>query len=209
MNGMRWWIHAIAGIILVLTGPAMSQPPAPGNLHILQQLIIAPLVQTIQHSVPPRETVYLSVSGERELAEWVQETAIPLLLAKKIRVYKINNDNVNYRIMVTGITARIMYRPLARNWLTQVVQWQRTITVGGKMEVLTTAGEVKGIYPLTSSFSDTLAVNPRTLETPEYPFTKGNTTDATRWKKWVEPILISAATITVVALFFTIRSQRR
>ncbi len=208
---MKQWryAHILWTVLMLLPAGGRGQSLPDNNLLVLHHLIIEPLVQMVWQTVPPRERIYLSVSGQTGLARWITDTTVPLLLAKKFRVYKTDNDSVNYRIGVTGARVRITYRPLARNWLTRVTRWQRRIEVRGTVEIVTSAGEVKGVQQLQSDYEDILTISPRQLENVEYPFTRGQVDDTTRWKKWVEPILISAATITVVALFFTIRSQQR
>ena len=194
---------------ILLCIPMMLSAQTLSNADVLKHQMIPVLVDTIKTIVPAKSKVVLSVEPRGTFADWMRQQFTQELLRKKIRVYKTASSDVNYRILVSGVTVLITYQPVSRNWLGRVKHWKRIVQLIGQLEVISSLGEVKMLYPLQLAYTDTVTAKLKTLEQADLPFTHGTVEDTTHWQRWVEPILISVATITVVTLFFTIRSQQR
>ncbi len=207
MKPLQWLVLGILGSLLLTSLMAQSRPLT--NEELLKQQFVPAVVDTLTNGLPPEVGVVMTIEPQSTFSRWIHQELTRQFLRKKFRVYKTVTPDVNYRIRVNRLKTVIVYRPVSRNWLGRVSRWQRTIEVSGQLEVVSDREEVRLLQPLTWVYADTVRQNPGTLENPELPFTRGTVEDTTRWQRWVEPILISVATITVVTLFFTIRSQQR
>ncbi len=207
---MKWRLLLAWGALSIglagMVNPLLGQPKE--TVEILNQYFISSLTKPLVETLLPNATVTISVEPPGQLAEWVQQQITMAFLRKKIGVYKTGSTDVNYRIRISRLSLQIIYQPVSRNWIGRVTQWRRFMQAQGELEMVTSQEKIVLMQPITWAYSDTLQGNPASWEQPSLPFTRGTVRDTSHWRRWVEPILISVATITVVTLFFTIRSQQ-
>ncbi len=188
-------------------GAGQTQSGVIPNLQVLEQQMVQPIVQSIMHTIPIGERLTLQITGDTELAAWLSEQLIQHLLVKKFRVYNTATLDVNYIVRIKIDTVSITYFPMSHQWWGGVKEWQRKVQLKGRLTIISAKQELLTVQQLDTVFEDQFSGGWQKLETQQWSFTRGKVIDRSPWRRWVEPILISAATITVIALFFTVRSQ--
>jgi hypothetical protein len=200
-------------LVLTLTPfAALAQIPK-NNLQVVTQLF-----DRVAYRVAE------SIAREGVIAIWLQAPANPKPEERFFfsRLVTVFNDSLRLPIFTAPVDSlpttalayrvqrcEIAYQPLPRRRFWQKSRWQRhanIIVELGAHDVATRQLRLQKIF--VESAADTLAgkILPR-LEDQGFDFTLGSRESRDENPRWLEPVLITAATGVVIYLFYSLRSR--
>lgn len=181
------------------------------NESLIRNLMVKQIMQTIQNTLPTADSVQISVEGDAVLSKWLKQSLIDSSLARGFAVYETEAPPSTHphRVRLADAEVQVSYRKIKKSWLLFHKQMERQLNLQYHITIVGPRGRVLLSQAMTRSVTDTLpGTNPQNLENPELPFTVGTKTSSEGFNRLIEPILITGATVTVIYLFYTLRSSK-
>lgn len=212
---VRHHIH-FAFLALLLMGGSAARAQPPSNQELLAQLFISPVLKVLGDSLAPAPAPRLVIapaapSGD-SLNVWLQQILTDSCLSRNYLVYSTpdSTDGRAWIIKIETARARIRYAPGGRKWLffgggrvrRSVESYFHLTITGGQHQVLYSR-------PISGSYQDVIAAGAvAEVEKGPFRFTQGTKSGSKFIKRWLEPVLITAATTAVFYMFYSLRSEK-
>lgn len=200
---------------LLLIGSAASRAQPPSNQELLAKLFITPVLNVLSDSLKADHASRLVIappmpSGD-SLNVWLQQILTDSCLSRNYLVYSTPDSAVGRERIITIETprARIRYTPGGRKWLFFGGRHKRSVE--SHFHLTVTDGQHQVLYsrPFSGSYQDVIAGSAvAVVEKDPFRFTKGTKSGSKFIKRWLEPVLITAATTTVFYMFYSLRSDK-
>lgn len=201
---------------MLLIGSAAARAQPPSNQELLAQLFITPVLNVLSDSLKVDHATRLVIvpptpSGD-SLNVWLQQILSDSCLGRNYLVYSTPDSAVGRQQIVAIETprARIRYVPGGRKWVFFGSSRQRR-SIESHFHLTITDGQHRVLYsrPILGSYQDVLAGGAvAVVEKDPFRFTKGTKSGSKFIKRWLEPVLITAATTTVFYMFYSLRSDK-
>lgn len=197
-------------IALMNISQIYSQIQTKKNEDILYKILISPLFEQITESASKENPLYFSLNAGNSLSDrWVNQILIDSCVSAGYSVY-FSTDTLNASGSSVGISNTIFdisYRPVDKKWFFLTKNYERNVNCSVHISILDSLGKVILSEQINNSYQDKFKKNDvKHLENDSLPFTKGNLKESNFGKKILEPVLITTATLTVVYLFYSLRS---
>ncbi len=210
MNGWRN-IGVVLGLMGIMT-LCGAQPPVVTNVQLLQQNLVQPLIQVLDSLGATAPGVSVHVEGSEELNRWFEQKLKENVLSKHWNLVKTDSSGKNddfFVLQVEKVAATILYRSKDKNWLLRTTRYQREVE-GLVRYQFTRKQRILQADEIHFRVQDEISRKDlKRVENDLFPFARGEHLPSP-WIDWVlEPVIITAATLTVVYLFYTLRSRAR
>lgn len=132
-------------------------------------------------------------------------------LAQKYLVYSSPDSGISYgyALEISGARVQIQYHSAGRHWLFFKKGVRRTFAGDFHLQAMRPDQQIIYSRRVTVSYQDTIPAGLlEEVENPDLPFTQGTKSDSSVIKRWLEPVLITATTITLIYLFYSLRSTK-
>jgi hypothetical protein len=209
--------HRIAVIICLLCsvfGLSAYSNSIPSNEDIAEKLLVETAVKQVYlHANKFGTLVFPNVrtGGEYSaLSEWMQQSLIDNAISADYSVYLETGDPPDSAIAVeiTGQNITFEYESIGNKWLFFNKGYKRSVKSGFHISIREEKnGKVLLSQQFSENFEDTVS-NIAVIEDEKLTFTKGKKLNTSLGKRLIEPVLITAATITMVYLFYSLRSGK-
>lgn len=180
------------------------------NEVVAKNLIVEESLKRIYLHIPKYSKLVIKVSEERpEISKWIQQNIIDSCIVQNYSVY-INSDDPKDSALVVDISnpnITFEYHSLGSKWLFFKKGYKRVCKSSFHFSIRDHNRMVITSQNFTNSFSDTLS-NISKVENEKLTFTVGKKFDSLIGEKIIEPVLITASTITMVYLFYSLRSGK-
>ncbi|GEM_PF-6259588 len=204
--------YILWGVLFFLSGQAclLPQEKTPTNQDILIRLLISPALKLIKSNIPSQKGLSITSPDNSPLSKWLVQILTDSCLQQKYLVYSPpRSDSVSaYVVEVTAAQSEIQYRSGGRKWLVFPGDVKREVQGSSHLQIKDERGRVLSSQEIRGRYADHI---PRkvlpVMENEKLEFTRGVHQPSAFRKKWLEPILITATTATVIVLFYTLRSQ--
>jgi hypothetical protein len=181
------------------------------NKKIISDIFVNPVVQVLSDSLNFSGSVTIRSAQPELLSSWAAQNLTDSCLEKNFLVYS-PPDSINtadYSIVISNPQVEITYRSAGRRWLFFKKGIERSVQ--GEYHLLITNKEHRVLLSRQITGFEKDVINEdviKQIEDENLPFTKGTKIGQTFIKCWLEPIIITATTMTVVYLFYTLRSEK-
>lgn len=208
------WIESSGGLATLAAASAVRTSPPPDNETAIARLISRPILTLLQPHVqaPMPLLIDISDTSDEVLQHWMRQVIEDSMLKNNFIVYKKPGKHLNlyFSLRVTRPLIRVTYRLKGRKWLLFTRKVERTVRVAFHVQLISPEQQIVYSQKLEQQYRDEIPGHAlKKLENPLLPFTSGTKESSTFINRIVEPVLISGATITVVYLFYILRSGRR
>lgn len=197
----------LTSILLIQDG--ITKTPL-SNEEIAKKLLVEPALQQIYFHAPKSSRLIIQKHGENsDLSTWMEQSLIDSCFAHDYPVYFKLADSMDSTMVVEIAQPDITftYHSMGKKWLFFNKGYKRVITSSFHISIKGENGKVLLSQNFSDNFADTLS-NITEIENAKLLFTKGKKIKSSIGKQLIEPVLITASTITVVYLFYSLRSGK-
>jgi hypothetical protein len=147
--------------------------------------------------------------GNSEISSWMKRCLIDSAVKAGYAVYTQLEEAPDSAAIVEIADANIKfeYESIGNKWLFFNRGYNRSAEGDFHISIRKKNGKVLFSQQVHKDFADTLSSTDM-VENGELVFTKGKKTDPSLGKRLIEPVLITASTITMVYLFYSLRSGK-
>jgi hypothetical protein len=180
------------------------------NEEVATKLMVEESLQRIYLHTPKFSKLVIEVREEKpEISKWIQQNIIDSCIAQNYSVYINFDDSIGSAFVVDISNPNITfeYHSLGSKWLFFNKGYKRVCKSNFHISIRENNGMVIMSHNFTNNFSDTLS-NISEVEDEKIKFTIGIKFDSLIGKRIIEPVLITASTITMVYLFYSLRSGK-
>ncbi|RMH86176.1 MAG: hypothetical protein D6681_16000 [Calditrichaeota bacterium] len=195
----------------LLLSHLFAQSPYPTNQEILEQMLISPalnvLNDTLQHPTP---IAIVAADRENLLVSWLVQNLTDSCLSQNYLVYSAADSNMpgRYSVQLSDPRVKIEYRSAGRRLLVFKKGLRRIVEGSYHLQIANDRQQILFSRRIGGSFEDVIPEKILTqVEDEAYPFTRGVKSGNSFVTRWLEPVLITATTATVIYLFYTLRSE--
>lgn len=186
----------------------------PSNEDIAKKLLVeTALEQVYLHAGEFGTLVFPDVRSGAEnsaLSAWMQQNLIDSAIAADYSVYLETDESPDSAIAVeiTDQNITFEYVSIGNKWLLFNKGYKRNVKSGFHISMREEKnGRVLLSQQFSKNFEDTVS-NIGVIENEELVFTRGKKLNSALGRRLIEPVLITAATITMVYLFYSLRSGK-
>jgi len=185
----------------------------PSNEDIAKKLLVeTALEQVYLHATEFGTLVFpnMPTAGENSaLSIWMQQSLIDSAIVADYSVYLEASDSPDSAIAVeiNDQTITFEYESIGNKWLFFNKGYKRSVKSDFHMSIREENGKVLLSQQFSENFEDTVS-NIDVLEDEKLDFTRGKKINSSLGKLLIEPVLITASTITMVYLFYSLRSGK-
>jgi hypothetical protein len=180
----------------------------PSNLELLQGMIPRPVLEAVDSlSLAPVQIVIKSESNS-EINNWLVQQIRKELLAKNFSLLdKSDTSGVDLTIVIEDLQSVIKYRGIHHDLLLRVSKYERSIETFLTFYIKNNKESILYTYSKRNEQKDVLSRSQlKAVESTFFPFSQGQKIESEIMNKLIEPVIITAATVGVVYLFFSLRS---
>ncbi len=193
----------------LLAAPTRTLPKASNEALFIRALVI-PVLKTVENTIPQPGPLLVQVQQQDALGRWLVHQLVDSTLAGGWQVFQTQDSLPGrwYRVQISQVEGSIVYRTVGRRLLLFPSKTRRHLAARLHLLLQAPDGQVLYSNTLTTTLADTIPHGWRhLLENGELPFTRGVSNSDTTTQKWVEPLLVTASTATIVYLFFVLRND--
>lgn len=205
--------YVIALVLIIFPTIILSQHSTPPtNQEVISRIFVTPFLEILSDSLNIDDTISIESAQKELFANWTAQILTDSCLRRKILVYSppdSGKGSAGYSIVVSDPRVQITYQSAGRRWLLFRKGLNRWIEGGYHLQITDREQRVLLSRYITGFEQDIVPNNAiDTIENDALPFSKGTKLESTFIKRWLEPVIITATTMTVVYLFYSLRSQK-
>ena len=197
---------------LLMIASLHAQHPPKTNLQMMLEIIAPPLFTSVKQSIPGGSSIVISTASADECSRWIAKILTDSCVQANYLVYSSADsaENPVYRITLTDAACSVVYYPQKRKWLVGKANYLREIEVTVHLQIANPASQILVSKQVNEKFRDKIASDAiADIEDPNISITMGTKTSKGGFKRWVEPLFLSAVTIAVIFSFYSLRSNNR
>lgn len=199
-------------VLIIFSTIALSQHSAPPtNQEVISRIFVIPFLEILSDSLKINGSISIESAQKELFSNWTAQILTDSCLRKKILVYSPPDSGgmADYSIVVSDPRVQITYQSAGRRWLVFRKGLNRWIEGGYHLQITDREHRVLVSRYILGFERDIVPNNAiDAIESDTLPFTKGTKLGSTFIKRWLEPVIITATTMTVVYLFYSLRSQK-
>lgn len=185
-----------------------SQQGIFSNEKVARKIIIkSALQQVFNQIVDTTQLTIIIKETDANLSRWMKQNLVDSCIAHGYTVYdELNHIPGSFTIVeISGAEISFEYRSAGKKWLFFNKGYKREAKCRFHLSIRKSSGRIVFSKQISNIFNDTVS-NIKKLENEQLPFTKGTKSGSSIAKKLIEPVLITASAVTVVYLFYSLRS---
>ncbi len=207
---MKYKYYQISFILLLISNFLYSNncySQIKMNQEVIKELVINEIFNSIEKLSDKPDSIQIILRGQRDTERWIVEKLRTEVLERGITLLE-NNQDSSFQIIIEKIETQITYRGKNRSILLNYSNYEREIRAiisfflknEHNTVLFNFSGELKNIDLITRNSIEK-------VENRLLPFTVGSKAESKFIKRFLEPIIVTAVTISVVYLFFSLRSS--
>lgn len=180
------------------------------NEKILSNLLVSPVLTHLSDSLNKTDNLLFNSNLKTSFSTWIQQILSDSCLQRNYLVYSMpKSDSLSLtRVIISNPTSQIIYRDAGRKWLFFNKGIYRNIQADFHLQVIDKNNRLLLSKTIAGQYEDKIKHKDiQQIENPENLFSKGTKSGSKFIKRWLDPLVISAATMTMVYLFYTARSN--
>lgn len=196
--------------LILLTGFAKPQESPRSNEDVAADLLVHSTLEKLKTSLPDVVAITVYAPSGNNIEGWFKQILTDSCLQENYLVYSYpKKDSADAVLLeISGTAVEINYKSIGRKWLIGSKGFQRTITSKSHLQFRNKENQVLFSQEITGEYQDVISGDfLKKAENEALPFTKGTKSADPFIKRWLEPVIITASTMTVGYLFYTLRSE--
>jgi len=200
-------------VSVIFSTIAFSQHSAsPTNQEVISRIFATPFLKILSDSLNINGPISIESRQKELFANWTAQILTDSCLRRKILVYSppdSSEGSADYSIVISDPRVEITYQSAGRRWLLFRKGLNRWVEGGYHLQITDREHRVLVSRYIVGSEQDIVpndAID--AIENDTLPFTRGTKLDSPFIKRWLEPLIITATTMTVVYLFYSLRSKK-
>ncbi len=197
-------------ILMALTGFVKPQTSYPVNEDVIADLLVKSTLEKLKTNLPEAEAITIYAASGNQFESWFQQILTDSCLQHNYLVYSYpKKDSADAILLeISGTAVEINYKSTGRKWLFGSKGFQRIIASKSHLQFRNKENQVLFSQEISGEYQDVIPGNfLKSAENEALPFTKGTKSADPFIKRWLEPVIITASTMTVGYLFYTLRSE--
>jgi hypothetical protein len=198
------------GLLWLILGLSVSgSAQISSNVDVLRDVFLNPVESCLDSIAEPASAIRIKDEASSEIGKWLTENLRKRLLNNGFSVYE--SDSVrnlwDYTVVLETVEANIYYRPIGRDLILRDNKFERQFYTLFSYYIKNKNESIEHTHSKSKVVKDTLtSTQLKEVENNLLPFSKGRKLE-TGWKQKIfEPVIVTAATIVVIYLFFSLRS---
>lgn len=185
----------------------------PSNEDVAKKLLVETCLEQVYLHAAEFETLVFSnpriAVQNPALSEWMRKSLVDSTLRRGYSVYVEPNNAPDSAIVVeiTDQSITFEYESIGHKWLFFNKGYRRSVASGFHISITEPDGKVLLSQQFSENFEDTVS-NINAIEDEKLIFARGKKINSSLGKRLIEPVLITASTITMVYLFYSLRSGK-
>ncbi|NIU01645.1 MAG: hypothetical protein GWN01_12240 [Nitrosopumilaceae archaeon] len=207
----RYHFVLIIGLTLSVSTSLSSQANITSNQQILSRLLVTPVLNIFADTLELSNSMKIQGNNDGLLNLWLIQNLTDSCLSKNYLVYSSPDSGFvpNYAIRITNPRVEINYRSAGGKLLVFQKGVKRKIKGSYHLQIQKRGGQVLFSREISGQYQDTIPNNMiDQVENEKLPFTIGTEYESPFVNRWLEPVLVTATTMTVIYLFYTLRSEQ-
>ncbi len=219
----RSWLFCFGGIgrrrlwqcclmLLCWTGAGVWGQEVPeSNEERLMKLLTPPVLELLADHLTDSTAVQFHFPNNNQFGRRLSQNLSDSCLVRKYLVYSTADSLTvpGIDVVISNTVPQVHYRVAGRNLLRRVNRVDRHIEGSFHLQMRERpGGKLIASNQVKKQAVDTIEKRRiKEVENSALPFTIGKWETSETRKKWLEPIMITGATATVILLFYTLRSE--
>jgi len=177
------------------------------NQEIIKELVINEIFNSIEKLSDKPDSIQIILRGQSDIEKWVVEKLRTEVLEQDITLLE-NNQDSSFQIIIEKIETQITYRGKNRSIFLYYSNYEREIRALISFFLKNERNTV--LFNFSEELKRIDLINRNSIEKVEnrlLPFTVGSKAESRFIKRFLEPIIVTAVTISAVYLFFSLRSS--
>jgi len=209
--------HAFHSLLLILATLVASIPGSPlqaqnvgmSNDSLVSELLIERILPVIESNLVNPSPLRFTTPKTSPLATWIQAKLTEACLQKEYVVYSTADSAKRISLVrLSSPQVQIVYQAAARSWNLRTSEYSRDVMLTMQLEVVDANGVVQASIPIEETYADRISRSDlASLQTNPFNFLRGTKKDSGLIKRWLEPVAMTAATMTGIYLFYSLRSN--
>ncbi|RMF59854.1 MAG: hypothetical protein D6748_05410 [Calditrichaeota bacterium] len=197
-------------IISLIVDNTFAKNQTKSNEEILAEVTTTLVLSNIRKTVPDSARIVVITRNASAFTNWLQQILTDSCLQQNYLVYSSPGKDTlkGYQIQITDAQSSIWYHKWGRKWFFFSRGIERKISTTLHLQIMDPDGRILVSQKLNKTIRDTLAGSKiDNIENKQLNFTIGQWKTNTFKQRWLEPIVITATTATVIVLFYTLRNE--
>ena len=178
------------------------------NEKIARRMLVEPALQYLFMQVGDSAKLTFALEETNaDLLGWMKQNLVDSCIAHGYSVYN-NPENIQDTFEIVEISEPEIlfeYKSAGKKWLFFNKGFKRIVTGDFHFSIRKNSGKIIFSRQISKTYEDIVS-NIEAIENETLPFTKGKRSGSSIAKKLIEPVLITASAVTVVYLFYSLRS---
>ncbi len=199
-------------ILMILIQPVCGflQTQTRGNETIIANLLVAQALESITEIIRPGQRIQIKASENTDANRWLTQILTDSCLERNYLVYSSPDSaaKTDYVIEIADVKTKISYHPTGQKLLILKKGYRRSLTAEFRQIIRDKNSRIWMDKQFKEEYSDVIPASVISdVENKEKRFTTGTKKQSTFINRWLEPVIITTATATVVFLFYSLRSD--
>ena len=204
------WLFRCLYLFLFFTNTIFSQSNIINNKEVAEKLLIKTTLNFLSNYVSESEKIKIISDESTEFSIWILQSLIDTSVNYGFQVYT-KTDSVSIidnEIILSEESITYNYSSLGTKWLFKNKGFRREVEGELHLTIRENDGKVVFSRIISEIYQDTITSKSiKHIEDPNLSFTKGEKHNSSFSKKVIGPVIFTAATLTVVYLFYSLRSN--
>ncbi len=207
---MKYKYYQISFVLLLISNFLYSNncyAQIKTNQEIIKELVMNEIFNSIEMLSDKPDSIQIILRGQSDIEKWVVEKLRTEVLERDITLLENNQDSV-FQIIIEKIETQITYRGKNRSILLSYSNYEREIRAIISFFLKNERNTV--LFNFSEELKNIDLITRNSIEKVEnrlLPFTVGSKAESKFIKRFFEPIIVTAVTISAVYLFFSLRSS--
>lgn len=207
---MKYKYYQISFVLLLISNFLYSNncyAQIKTNQEIIKELVMNEIFNSIEMLSDKPDSIQIILRGQSDIEKWVVEKIRTEVLERDITLLENNQDSV-FQIIIEKIETQITYRGKNRSILLSYSNYEREIRAVISFFLKNERNTV--LFNFSEELKNIDLITRNSIEKVEnrlLPFTVGSKAESKFIKRFFEPIIVTAVTISAVYLFFSLRSS--
>ncbi len=207
---MKYKYYQISFVLLLISNFLYSNncyAQIKTNQEIIKELVMNEIFNSIEMLSDKPDSIQIILRGQSDIEKWVVEKIRTEVLERDITLLENNQDSV-FQIIIEKIETQITYRGKNRSILLSYSNYEREIRAIISFFLKNERNTV--LFNFSEELKNIDLITRNSIEKVEnrlLPFTVGSKAESKFIKRFFEPIIVTAVTISAVYLFFSLRSS--
>lgn len=198
-------------LTLVFVSALGAQPPGNtpvSNAELIKRFFVEEPLRQLEKVYDDSAEVILTVSPKNSLAKWIWGQFVDAAVSAKIRMVR-DEKLKRFKVEIDSPAISISYAGAGHKMLILQDKYRRKFEGRFHLRITEPSGQIVVSQPFRTMFTDTLKSNElKAVENSRLAFTHGFKTPSKKVHSWLEPALLTASTLAVFVLFYSLRSGK-